>query len=289
MAIGTRAFGLASALIVLGSLGLSACGSGSSQTSTSSVSGAAALVPEDVRASGVLTFGVEPLGSPNEFLDAQGNLVGWDIEIAQAVSAKLNLKPEFVQTKFVEIIPGVVSGKYDLGVNSFFDTKERQTQVDMVDYYRAGIQWAALTGSSVDPDNACGLTIAVNADTYEAVVDLPAKSKACTNAGKPAISMINFETQEEAAAAVVSGSADAYSSDLPVTSYAVAQSNGKLQLVGEVYSIFFYGLPIPKGSPLAAPLKAALEEMIADGTYIAILKKWNVEAGAVSEISINGA
>ena len=52
--------------------------------------------------------------------------------------------------------------------------------------------------------------------------------------------------------------------------------------------ILGYGLPIPKGSPLAAPLKAALEEMIADGTYIAILKKWNVEAGAVSEISING-
>jgi polar amino acid transport system substrate-binding protein len=100
--------------------------------------------------------------------------------------------------------------------------------------------------------------------------------------------VIEFVTQEEAAAAVVSGSADAYSCDLPITAYAVAQSNGKLQLAGDVYSIFFYGLPIPKGIPLAAPLKAALEEMIADGTYIAILKKWNVEAGAVSEISVNG-
>jgi polar amino acid transport system substrate-binding protein len=286
MAIGTRGLGLATALVVLASL--SACGSGTSESSTSSAS-AAALVPEDVRASGVLTFGVEPLGAPNEFLDAQGNLAGWDIEIAQALSAKLNLKPEFIQTKFIEIIPGVVSGKYDLGVNSFFDTKERQTQVDMVDYYRAGIQWAALAGSSVDPDNACGLTVAVNTDTYEALVDLPAKSKACTDAGKPAISVINFATEAEAAAAVVSGRADAYSCDLPFTSYAVAQSNGKLQLAGDVYSIFFYGLPIPKGSPLSAPLKAALEEIIADGTYIAILKKWSVEAGAVSEITINGA
>jgi polar amino acid transport system substrate-binding protein len=283
MVIGAPGLGLATALVVLASL--SGCGSGTSESSTSS---AAALVPEDIRAAGVLTFGVEPLGSPNEFLDAQGNLVGWDIEIAQALSVKLNLKPEFIQTKFIEIIPGVVSGKYDLGVNSFFDTKERQTQVDMVDYYRAGIQWAARAGSSVDPDNACGLTIAVNTDTYEALVDLPAKSKACTDAGKPAIGLINFVTQEEAAAAVVSGSADAYSCDLPITTYAVAQSNGKLQLAGDVYSIFFYGLPIPKGSPLAAPLKAAMEEMIADGTYIAILKKWNVEAGAVSEISVNG-
>ena len=286
MAIGTRGLGLATTLVVMAVLGVAACGSSSGGSSTS---GAAALVPEDVRASGVLTFGVDPLGSPNEFLDAQGNLVGWDIEIAQAVAAKLNLKPEFDTAKFSDIIPGVVSGKYDLGVNSFFDTKERQTQVDMVDYYRAGIQWAALAGSTVDPNNACGLLIAVNTDTYEALVDLPAKSKACTDAGKPAIDMVNFATQEEAAAAVVSGAADAFSSDLPVTSYAVAQSNGKLQLVGEVYSVFLYGLPIPKGSPLAAPLKAALEEMIADGTYIAILKKWNVEAGAVSEISVNGA
>ena len=286
MVIGAPGLGLAAALVVLASL--SGCGSGTSESSTSSASGAAALVPEDVRASGVLTFGVEPLGSPNEFLDAQGNLVGWDIEIAQAMAAKLNLKPEFTQTKFIEIIPGVVSGKYDLGVNSFFDTKERQTQVDMVDYYRAGIQWASRAGISVDPNNACGLTVAAQTDTYQALVDLPAKSKACTDAGKPAIGVIEFVTQEEAAAAVISGSADAYSCDLPITAYAVAQSNGKLQLAGDVYSIFFYGLPIPKGSPLAAPLKAALEEMIADGTYIAILKKWNVEAGAVSEISING-
>ena len=72
-------------------------------------------------------------------------------------------------------------------MSSFTDTLEREKQVDFVNYYTAGIQWAAPKGKTVDPDNACGLKVAVQATTYEDTHEVPAKSKACTDAGKPAI------------------------------------------------------------------------------------------------------
>ena len=75
-------------------------------------------------------------------------------------------------------------------------------------------------GAGIDPDNACGKKVAVQATTTEETVELPAKSKACTDAGKPAIDIIKFDGQDAATNAVVLGQADAMSADSPVTLYA---------------------------------------------------------------------
>ena len=123
----------------------------------------------------------------------------------------------------------------------------------------------------------------------EALDDAPAKSKACTDAGKEEISILGYDTQDEATAAVTLGRADALSADSPVTQYAVAQSKGKLQIAGDVYDIFLYGMPVPQGSAMGTALQAALIELQADGTYSEILSKWGVEGGAITDITINGA
>ena len=62
-----------------------------------------------------------------------------------------------------------------------------------------------------------------------------------------------------------------------------------LQIAGDVYDIFLYGMPVPKGSELGAALQAALKELQADGTYTDILTKWGVDGGAITDITINGA
>ena len=80
--------------------------------------------------------------------------------------------------------------------------------------------------------------------------ELPAKSKACTDGGKPAIEILKFDGQDQATNAVVLGQADAMSADSPVTSYAIKQSNGKLEASGEVFDSAPYGWPVKKGSPL---------------------------------------
>jgi len=251
---------------------------------------AAALLPEDVAASGKLVMGTDATYAPNEFKDADGNPIGWEIELADAMAAKLGLTSEYQVAKFDNIIPSITGGKYNLGLSSFFDTVERQKQVDMIDYYTAGIQWASLKGANVDPENACGITLAVQNGTTEALDDGPAKSDACVAAGKEPIELLGYDTQDDATAAVTLGRADAMSADSPVTQYAVAQSGGKLETSGDVYSIFLYGMPIAKDNgTMGEAIQAALQSLMDDGTYTAILTKWGVEQGAIDSITINGA
>lgn len=248
---------------------------------------AAALVPAEVADTGTLVIGTDPTYAPNEFKNEAGDPIGWGIELASGVAAKLGLEPEFQVAKFDNIIPSVTGGKADMGASSFTDTVERQQQVDFVNYYTAGIQWASAAGTDVDPNDACGLKVAVQATTYEDTDEVPAKSDACVAAGKPAIDKLKFDTQDAATNAVVLGQADALSADSPVTLYAISQTDGKLQLAGETFDVAPYGMVLAKGSELTVAVQAALQSMVDDGSYGEILDAWGVADGGIDEITIN--
>ncbi len=265
---------------------------GSTDGSTSSVTkddAAAALLPAKIADSGKLIIGTDPTYAPNEFKDEAGKPIGWGIEIAAAVAAKLGLEPEYQVSKFDNIIPSVTGGKVNIGVSSFTDNVEREKIVDFVNYYTAGIQWASAKGKDVDPDNACGLKVAVQATTYEDTDEVPAKSEACVAAGKAPIKKVPFDTQDAATNAVVLGQADAMSADSPVTLYAISKTEGKLQLAGETFDVAPYGIAVGKDSGLAEAIQAALQSMVDDGSYAEILDTWGVSDGGIDEITINAA
>ena len=211
------------------------------------------------------------------------------IELAEGIAAKLGLEPEFQIAKFDNIIPSVTGGKADIGESSFTDNVEREKQVDFVNYYTAGIQWASPKGKDVDPNNACGLKVAVQAGTTEDTDEVPAKSDACVAAGKPPIEKLKFDTQDAASNAVVLGQADAMSADSPVTLYAIAQTGDKLQPAGETFDVAPYGIVVAKDSELTKAVQAALQSMVDDGSYQAILDEWGVADGGIDEITINAA
>jgi polar amino acid transport system substrate-binding protein len=247
------------------------------------------LLPEDIAERGTLIIGTDPTYPPNEFKTEAGDPQGWGIEIAAAIAAKLGLEPEFQVSKFDNIIPSVTGGKADIGASSFTDTLEREEQVDFVNYYEAGIQWASAAGKDVDPDNACGLKVAVQATTYEDTEEVPAKSDACVAAGKPAIEKLPYDTQDAATNAVVLGQADALSADSPVTLYAIEKTEGKLQPAGETFDVAPYGIVVEKGSDMTKAVQAALQSMVDDGSYAEILEAWGVADGGIEEITINAA
>jgi polar amino acid transport system substrate-binding protein len=280
--------------LLTGCVDNSATGANAPTDSTSSAAvttddAAAALLPAKVADSGKLVVGTSPNYAPNEYKDEAGTPIGWGIELADAVAAKLGLKAEFTVARFENIIPGIVGGKIDVGESSFTDNVEREKQVDFVNYYTAGIQWASAKGKDVDPDNACGLKVAVQATTYEDTDEVPAKSDACVAAGKPAIEKMPFDTQDAAANAVALGQADAFSADSPVTLYAISQLKGKLQLAGETFDVSPYGLAVGKDTGMAEAVQAALQSMVDDGSYTAILDKWGVADGGLDTITINAA
>ncbi|MBB5633669.1 polar amino acid transport system substrate-binding protein [Cryobacterium mesophilum] len=250
---------------------------------------AVALLPDNIKSAGKLIIGIDPTYPPNESKDDAGNPVGWDVELADAMAAKLGLKTDYQISSFDKIIPSIKGGTYDIGVSSFTDNVEREASVDFVNYFVAGVQWAQPKGSNVDPANACGLTVSVQATTYEETDELPAASKKCTDAGKKPITILKFDKQDDATLAITDGRADAMSADTPITLYAISKLADKIEPAGASFEDAPYGIAVQKGSPLAKALQAALQSMVDDGSYMAILDKWGVGAGGITTITINAA
>jgi polar amino acid transport system substrate-binding protein len=251
----------------------------------------AAKVPEEIKADGKVLIGTDASYAPNEFLDADGKtVVGWDVELFDAVAAKLGLDTEWQSATFDAIIPGVQSGKYEMGISSFTINDERKQQVNMVSYFSAGTQWGTKTGNpaGVQPDDACGKKVAVQTNTVQDTEDLPKRQEACQSAGKPEITVDRYQRQDQATAAVVSGKDDAMLADSPVLAYAVKQTNGQLELLGDIYDAAPYGYVIEKDqTEFAQAVADAVSALISDGTYKTVLEKWGVEAGAVDSAAVN--
>ncbi|HEV2890642.1 MAG TPA: ABC transporter substrate-binding protein [Frankiaceae bacterium] len=264
---------------------------GNNPTPTSSVDQSlAARVPADIKADGKILIGTDSTYAPNEFLAADGKTIqGFDIDLFNAIAAKLGLTAEFQTAPFDNIIPSVKSGKYELGVSSFTINDERKKVADMVSYFSAGTQWATKAGNpnGINPDDACGKKIAVQKGTVQ-VDDLTARSKKCTDAGKKAITIEQYQGQDEATAAVVSGKDEAMLADSPVVAYAVKQTNEQLELLGEIYDSAPYGYVVKKDQgEFAQVLADALKAIIADGSYKTALQKWGVEQGAITDPKVS--
>jgi polar amino acid transport system substrate-binding protein len=251
----------------------------------------AAKVPDTIKSDGKVLIGTDASYAPNEFLDADGKtVVGWDVDLFNAVAAKLGLQTEWQSATFDAIIPGVQSGKYEMGISSFTINDERKQQVNMVSYFSAGTQWGTKKGNptGIQPDNACGKKVAVQTNTVQDTEDLPKRDEACTGAGNPAISVDRYQRQDQATAAVVSGKDDAMLADSPVLAYAVKQTNGQLELLGDIYDAAPYGYVIEKDqTEFAQAVADAVAALISDGTYKTVLEKWGVEAGAITDPTVN--
>lgn len=288
--------------VVIGSaavaLALSACGGGTTSGGTESASAIpsvsvdealAAKVPAEITSSGTLSFGTDASYAPSEFIAEDGStIVGFDVDLGKAIAAKLGLTGEFENSSFDSLIVGVQNGKYDSAMSSFTINPERLKQVNMVSYFDAGTAWAVATGNpaGVEIENACGKTVAVQKATVQ-VDDIEAKNTDCTDASKPAINIQQYNLQSDATTAVVSGKADAMLADSPVIAYAVKQS-GKLEQLGDIYGTAPYGVAIPKDEvEFADAIAGAVDALIADGTYQAILDQWGVGNGAITKAEVN--
>jgi len=278
-------------------LSMAACGSQKSENPTAGSTVAAnttvdpklvAMLPAAIKTKGSLTVGTDSTYPPSEYLDTDGKtVIGFDVDLFNAVAKKLGLTTTWQPADFDSIITSVDSGKYDIGVSSFTINSDRIKQADMISYFTAGMQWVTVSGTTIDPNNACGKKVAVQTATTEQD-DLTAKSKACMAAGKPAIHIDPYTAQDAATAAVVALKDDAMSADFPVCIDAVNKSSGKLAIDGDQYGDAPYGYVIPKNDgQFAQAIEGAVQDLITDGTYNTILTTWKVQQGAIPTSQIN--
>jgi polar amino acid transport system substrate-binding protein len=293
--------GVALAALCLAAV-VAACG-GSKTSSTSSTSGTTSTptpaanagvekqVPAAVKSKGTLTVAADASYAPNEFIASDGHtVVGMDPDLMKALAAVMGLKVKVVNVPFASIIPGMQAGKYDVGASSFTDTKEREKTVDFVTYLNVGEAFLTKAGTGVHPKTLaelCGLSVSVEAGTTE-LSDATNQNKKCTGAGKPAIKLLTFPDQNGANLALRSGRAQVDFADSPIIAYQVRQLGVQVQS-SPAFGVAPYGLALPKGNGMDKAVLAALKVLMQNGTYLAILKRWQLESAAISNPTINGA
>lgn len=236
---------------------------------------------------GILTIGSNPPFAPFELKDSSGAIVGAEIDLARAMAQTMGLKLRVVEQDFSLILPALSSGQVDMGVSGFTDNDERRQNYDFLDTLYAGIQWAKRPGHSVDPNDACGLTVAVQRTTVSETDDVRPKSEACVATGKKEITVLSYDTSDNAALALLMGRADAFSADSPVTAWAVNRSKGKMETVGEIFDAAPYGFAFTKDSNLTQAATAALQHLIDTGVYAQIFAQWGIDEGLVDQAMIN--
>ena len=238
---------------------------------------------------------------PQEFFDENGNPVGLDVEIGTEIGNRLGLKVQFVNSVFDTIIAAVTSGKCDIIISAQNITADRQKQVSMIPYFQAGQAFVAVKGNPNNINTAmdlCGKPVAAESGTTEVdylngTGDYEGKGLAqqCVAAGQTAPQVIVTQKDSDALQQLQANKVVVYSTDSPVAAYYTVEHPDQFQLAGQVVEPIQEGISVPCGqadctgaplSPMGQAVEAALKSMMADGTYLKILTKWNLDSGAVT-------
>jgi polar amino acid transport system substrate-binding protein len=244
----------------------------------------AAEVPASIRAKAVIAVATDATYPPDEFVAANGEIVGMDVDLMNAIAQVLGLHVTFENVEFGTIITGILAGRYDIGMSSFTDNKLREKQVTFVDYFQAGEAFYVPSNSKLKLNglkSLCGHSVSVELGTTEQS-DAQAQAKKCH------VGYVIYSTQSAANLAVSSGRAQIGFADSQVAAYIVAQSHGQFKLSGPAFETAPYGIALPKNG-MAKAVLGALQVLMADGIYTKILEKWGIEPGAISQPVINGA
>lgn len=266
-------------------------GCGHQASPPAGASGAATSLPQTIRERDVLTVATDANYPPDEFIAANGHIVGMDPDLARAIAGALGVRAHMVNVPFASIFPGLSAGKYDMAISSFAVTPKRTHAVDLITYFRAGNSFVIPAHSTLHVrglSDLCGHTVAVvSGTTY--VNDLKAQTAKCKKTERPPIVTRTYPTQSAANVALLAGRADLTMEDSPVAAYQVHQNSGRFKLVGNPYGIVPYGIAVPKNSDLSQPVLAALTKLIHNGTYHKILKKWGLQDEAIDHPTIRGS
>lgn len=301
-----RALFIPFALITSAALLLTACGSGTDGGSDTQAAGSSQKIPTtdvvsslrtDVSAAKLLPAGTDSLslavsvgGTPpgTSYLEDGKTLAGQDVDFAAAVAKVLGIGLKREAASFEAILPALDSGKYDVGVGNFGVTDERRKTIDFVTYINDGQGFATRKDSKLDKvtdlAQLCGLNVATGAGTtFEATLE--ENKHVCSDAGEKAYKVQTYSEQGAIWSSLQQGRSDIVMSTINGLRYAVAQQEG-LKFLNEFHRLDV-GFAFKKGTKLAPAFQAAVNKLIADGTYDRILKKWGTTGSAIEKSEIS--
>jgi len=214
----------------------------------------------------------------------------YDVDLGKALGRVLGVETEVSAADFASLLPGMGT-KYDIGISSFTVTPERVASYNMISYITVGSSFAVQKDNpqDFDPDALCGQTIGVQTGTWQAD-ELDAASTECTQAGQDAIDVLSYSSQSDVTTNLIGGKIAAFYADSTVSSYAVALTEGQIEVVGGVRDAAPQGIVVPQDDQeLTEAVQQAVQQLMDDGTWAAILDSWGVEDAALTTVELNPA
>jgi polar amino acid transport system substrate-binding protein len=219
-----------------------------------------------------LTVGSDTTYPPFEFVDQEGNIVGFDVDVLSAICERINCVPEFRTTAWDGIFPALVNGEFDMVASGVSITPERDEIVDFTDPYHEVTQAIAVRVE----DEALTL-----ADFEEGPYILGAQTGTTNAATAERIAGRErsrlYDTFNTAVQALLTGDVDGVSIDDTAADAFVEQYAGQIAVtIREVQSGDELGFVVQEGDPLVDALNAGLAEIRADGTLDELVERWLV-------------
>ena len=197
-----------------------------------------------------LTMATEATFPPYEYYDGDA-IVGIDVEVAQAIADKLGMELEVTDIAFDSIIPGVQTGKYDMGMAGMTVTDERKEQVNFSDSYATGVQVVGTQAGTTG-------FIYATSDIEDAGLG----------------TVKSFGKTTDAVEALKNGQVDCVILDNEPAKALVAANEG-LHILDTEYAVEDYAIAIAKeNTDLLEKVNKALSELTADGTLQSIVDKY---------------
>jgi cystine transport system substrate-binding protein len=223
---------------------------------------------DKIKSAGVIRIGTEGTYAPFTFHDASNKLVGFDVEIGEAVAAKLGVKPEFIEGKWDGLIAGLDANRYDTVIN----------QVGITDARKQKYAFS-------EPYIASKAVLIVRADNAEikGFADLKGKKSAqslTSNFGKLAeaagAELVGTDGFDQSIQLVLTRRADATVNDsLSFLDFKKQKPDAPVKIVAEKTDADYSGILLRKGDgDLVTAVNKALADIKADGTYKKIADKY---------------
>jgi polar amino acid transport system substrate-binding protein len=244
----------------------------------------AALLPAGTKS---LTVVMNLSTPPNKFLAPDGRTaLGTNPDLARLIGRVFGIPVQFSNVAFDGIIPGLLSGQFDVSIASMGVTPERTKVLDMIDYARWGSQAVTLKSSTVDVADLCGLNVGAQLGSLQLAKLLPELSKDCAGKGKKPVNIVGLPSQQDALIQLTSNRLDAAFGDTPVMSYAVLKQPA-FRIAGDEISPLPITLSTRKGSALTPALVAAMKHIVTLPQYREIFRVWGLPNAAIDTVDIH--
>lgn len=246
-------------------------------------------LPPEIAKSGVMKVAIVPNYPPMEFRDPITNqLAGFDVELGEAIAKKLGVKLDWQETSFDQMMPALTTGRVDAILSGMSDLASRHDTATFVDYLKSGPQFfvqASRLAEFQDMKSLCGKKVGASRRT-SFPKEIAAWSDA--NCSSNPIVFVGTEGSADARTQLRQGRIDAAVQGSETLPYVMSLEPETYAPLGKPIAYQYTGLALPvKAKDLQSAISMALDAVIAEGAYKALLAKWRLSDDAVDKASIN--